>query len=239
MVKNSKNIFCIFNKKTVKTTYEGLAHIFETLVFIFLGIGFFAFSHTHEDFNPFLIFYSIISVIISRFCAITICATLANILNRNLNLTAKRQFFLWFSGIRGAMAFALSIKSMQDYFNGKIILSLTIIIISITLVYGSFFVDIAISKCSLQEINKDNFNSENFNFGETSWFDRFKNKIVEINHNYLHKYTLREVINETNRHIQLNEIKKENINSINIIVQNNTNISKDKNSLEDNSQSRS
>ena len=108
--------------------------------------------------------------------------------SRKEKLDGKKQLFLWFAGCRGAMAFALSIKSIIDFpENGKIFLVITLIIALFTLLYSTFFLDCTLRKCEITNFcNADNFD-ENILSKNPNCFDRFKLKIMNFNESYLKK----------------------------------------------------
>ena len=102
-------------------------------------------------------------------------------LSRKKPLDGKKQFFLWFAGCRGAMAFALSIKSIFDFpEKGKIFLVLTLIIALFTLLYSTFFLDFTLNKCGIRDFcSADNFD-ENILSKNPNCFDDFKEKMMKL-----------------------------------------------------------
>jgi NhaP-type Na+/H+ and K+/H+ antiporter len=101
---------------------------------------------------PFVLILILI-ILFSRFLNIYICTKLLN-RSRKEPLDTKKQFFLWFAGCRGAMAFALSIKSIIDFpEKGKVFLVLTLIIALFTLIYSTLFLDYTLNKCGIINLN--------------------------------------------------------------------------------------
>lgn len=96
-------------------------------------------------------FWIIIFCLIGRALNILICTFLANLTrDEKTKIGPKRQFFLWFAGVRGAMAFALAIKSKFDFPGvGSMFLLLTLIITAFTLVYSSFLLEDTLYKCDI------------------------------------------------------------------------------------------
>lgn len=86
------------------------------------------------------------------------------------------------------MAFALSIKSIQDFDEkGKIFLVLTLIIALFTLLYSTFFLNCTLEKCGITNYcDADNFDA-NILSKNPNCFDRFKVKIMNFNDNYMKK----------------------------------------------------
>ena len=126
-------------------------------------------------------------ILLSRFLNIVTCTYLLNT-SRKEKLDGKKQFFLWFAGCRGAMAFALSIKSIIDFpENGKIFLVLTLIIALFTLLYSTLFLDCTLKKCGITDFcDADNFD-QNILSKNPNCFDRFKVSIMNFNENYFKK----------------------------------------------------
>lgn len=101
------------SRRVLKITYETIAFSAETLVFVFLGIGLFAFEHPFKSINVLTIVLSIINLNIARAFNILIVSKIVNIFRSDrTKITPKKQFVLWISGLRGAMAYALSLQSI-------------------------------------------------------------------------------------------------------------------------------
>lgn len=81
-----------------------------------------------------ILFVATVFVIhIGRAVNIIISSWLLNI--AGVRVPPKFQFFMWFSGLRGAIAFALAIYSLKDFESGgDIILSLTILYAILTVI---------------------------------------------------------------------------------------------------------
>ena len=103
------------SRKVLKTGYETVAHAAETLVFIFLGLGFFAFNHPYEKMGIAMIPLTIINLSAARFLNISIVSYLVNRARSENVVTRKFQFVMWIAGLRGAMAYALALKSSLDF----------------------------------------------------------------------------------------------------------------------------
>lgn len=66
------------SKKVLKAGYEAIAYVAETLVFIFLGLGLFAFDHHYKEMGVWMVFLTIINLNIARFLNVTIISYFVN-----------------------------------------------------------------------------------------------------------------------------------------------------------------
>ncbi|XP_064598880.1 sodium/hydrogen exchanger 8-like [Liolophura sinensis] len=116
---------------TVQQTFRTIAFIAETCVFAYLGLAIFSFKHIVRP--PFVI-WSIALCLIGR--AVNIFP-LSFILNyfREHKITRKMQFIMWFSGLRGAIAFAISLHLEFEDKKRHILLTTTLIIVLFTLLF--------------------------------------------------------------------------------------------------------
>jgi len=124
------------------------------------------------------------------------------------------------------MAFALSIKSKIDFpESGKIFLVLTLIIASFTLIYSTLFLDIVLKKCEIINIClADNFEESKSNSRRKNCFENFKNKINEINENYLKRFIINKN-NDMNNSINIEDYNFERKNNNNLRINEVRNIS--------------
>lgn len=118
---------------TMQQTLRTLAFIAETCVFAYLGLALFSFKHRVE---PALIVWSIILCLIGRACNIFPLAFLVNRF-REHQITRKMMFIMWFSGLRGAISYALSLHlNFSDETRHVIITTTLIIVLCTTLFMG-------------------------------------------------------------------------------------------------------
>ena len=115
------------SRRVLKTSYETVAHSAETLVFIFLGLGLTAFNHPYQQMGWAMIPLTIINLSIARALNIGIVTYLVNRSRNHKKVTPKFQFVMWIAGLRGAMAYALALKSFFDFEMGPIMLIVTLI----------------------------------------------------------------------------------------------------------------
>ncbi|XP_017892360.1 sodium/hydrogen exchanger 8 [Ceratina calcarata] len=118
---------------TMQQTMRTLAFIAETCVFAYLGLALFSFRHRFE---PALVIWSIILCLIGRAANIFPLAFLVNRF-REHQITRKMMFIMWFSGLRGAISYALSLHlDFSDETRHVIITTTLIIVLFTTLAFG-------------------------------------------------------------------------------------------------------
>mmetsp|Transcript_41925 Transcript_41925/g.56982 ORF Transcript_41925/g.56982 Transcript_41925/m.56982 type:complete len:219 (+) Transcript_41925:1042-1698(+) len=126
-------------------SYETIAYSTETLVFIFLGLGLFAFNHPYEQAGWGLIITTILNLNFARFLNIWTVTALVNKSRTTSKLTTRMKIVMWIAGLRGAMAYALALESLSDLDMGPVILIVTLIYAFITiLIIGSILYPIMV-----------------------------------------------------------------------------------------------
>ena len=127
------------SRKVLKIAYESIAYSAETLVFIFLGIGVFAFDHPSDKVGFGALLISFLNFGLARIVNVSICSYFVNRTRTKSIINKKTQFVMVAAGLRGAMAYALAIQSIFDYGSkGEVMLYTTLIFTLITiLVIGS------------------------------------------------------------------------------------------------------
>lgn len=115
---------------TMQQTMRTLAFIAETCVFAYLGMALFSFPHRIE---PALVVWSIILCLLGRACNIFPLAMLVNRF-REHQITKKMMFIMWFSGLRGAIAYALSLHLEFENEKRHVIVTTTLIDVLFTIV---------------------------------------------------------------------------------------------------------
>mmetsp|Transcript_6936 Transcript_6936/g.10978 ORF Transcript_6936/g.10978 Transcript_6936/m.10978 type:complete len:614 (+) Transcript_6936:152-1993(+) len=116
--------------------YHFLAHISETFIFIYLGMSVFTgdgkWSRPAISFG----FVSVAACILGRAVAIIpICTVVNSCRSRARRISKAEIFVLWYSGLRGGMAFALSASSVDEIGNtevGRVFESATTIVVFVT-----------------------------------------------------------------------------------------------------------
>jgi len=110
---------------------KALAHIFETYVFVYLGLSLFTIEQVWD--TAVMSVYAMVICLFARLLNIYPCSYILNTFC-GCNIDFKKQFTMWFSGLRGAIAFVLALKAKEDFADehGDTILTTTILIIFFT-----------------------------------------------------------------------------------------------------------
>lgn len=126
-----------------KEMFEVLSTLTETIIFAYLGFSLFSFAQTWD---VALIFVTLFNLLISRFAQVLPLTLLINLsrwwalrrgTGKHETIPWTHDVMLWFAGLRGALAFALSLDVPSS--NGGVILSTTLIICVATIfLLGSF-----------------------------------------------------------------------------------------------------
>ncbi|PKI84864.1 monovalent cation:H+ antiporter, CPA1 (nhx1) [Malassezia vespertilionis] len=110
-------------QRTTKAIFQTLASLSENFIFIYLGLS--LFTGAKHEYMPMLIIFTLVAVVVSRYCAVF---PIAYLLNRFAQFRARRrqrgagagvpvaayelsheyQLMLFWAGLRGAVGFALS-----------------------------------------------------------------------------------------------------------------------------------
>nr|CAG4648568.1 EOG090X03SL [Polyphemus pediculus] len=114
---------------TMKQTMRTIAFTAETAVFAYLGLGIFSFPHRFE---PALVIWSIVLCLLGRFVNIFPLSALVNRF-REHKITKKMMFIMWFSGLRGAIAYALSLHLEFAVETRRVLVTTTLIIVLFTI----------------------------------------------------------------------------------------------------------
>jgi len=110
---------------------KALAHIFETYVFVYLGLSLFTIDQVWD--TCVMTIYAIVICLFARLCNVY---PISYALNKwgKCDIDHRKQFTMWFAGLRGAIAFVLAVKAREDFHDehGDTILTTTILIIFFT-----------------------------------------------------------------------------------------------------------
>ncbi|XP_059474261.1 sodium/hydrogen exchanger 8 [Neocloeon triangulifer] len=116
---------------TMQQTMRTLALIAETCVFAYLGLAIFSFRHRLE---PALVVWALLFCLLGRALNIFPLAALVNRF-REHKITPKMMFIMWFSGLRGAIAYALALHLEFGEECRSVIVTTTLIIVLVTTLF--------------------------------------------------------------------------------------------------------
>jgi sodium/hydrogen exchanger 8 len=129
---NSYNLSPI-SQVTAHNIFKSLAVLSEYFVFLYIGMGLFTgrFRHFHVSF----VAVCIVFCLLGRVANILPLSVVANLFRRN-KIPIKMQMVMWFAGLRGAIAFALS-QNMPFEHRELYVSTTLLIVIATTLICGS------------------------------------------------------------------------------------------------------
>ncbi|XP_016557161.1 sodium/hydrogen exchanger 6 isoform X2 [Capsicum annuum] len=128
------------SQRFVSAFFHLISSLAETFVFIYMGIDIAMEKHSWSHVG--FIFFSILFIVIARAANVFGCAYLVNLVRPpHQKIPAKHQKALWYSGLRGAMAFALALQSVHDLpeGHGQTIFTATtaIVVLTVLIIGGS------------------------------------------------------------------------------------------------------
>merc|ERR1711990_1005948 len=109
-------------------TMRTMSFVCESCVFIYLGLGIFSFPHKVE---LSLVVWSLVLVLAGRALNIFPLAALCNKF-RSHQITRRMMVIMWFSGLRGAIAYALCLHLEFDEEVRKVLVTTTLIVVLFT-----------------------------------------------------------------------------------------------------------
>jgi len=113
---------------TMQQTMRTLAFVCETSIFIYLGLGIFSFPHRVE---LSLVVWSLVLILMGRALNIFPLSLLCNKF-RSHQITKRMMVIMWFSGLRGAIAYALCLHLEFDEETRKVLVTTTLIVVLFT-----------------------------------------------------------------------------------------------------------
>jgi len=113
---------------TMQQTMRTLAFVCETSIFIYLGLGIFSFPHRVE---LSLVVWSLVLILVGRALNIFPLSMLCNKF-RSHQITKRMMVIMWFSGLRGAIAYALCLHLEFDDEIRKVLVTTTLIVVLFT-----------------------------------------------------------------------------------------------------------
>jgi len=122
----------------VQNAFRAMAFLAETSVFAYLGMAIFSFQH---KLIPSFLIWTIILILLGRALNIfPLCYFINHF--RDTRITRKMQFVMWFSGLRGAIAYAVSLHldiADQEQRRAIITTSLCVVLFTILVLGGSTY----------------------------------------------------------------------------------------------------
>lgn len=113
--------------------FKTMAYISETIVFAYLGLAVFSFRH---EFDVWLVIFSMFLCLLGRAMNIFPLSYILNKLFRTTLISKKTQFTMFFSGLRGAIAFSLSLTTTRDDYHNKIATTTLFLVLFTTIIFG-------------------------------------------------------------------------------------------------------
>ncbi|KAI9344027.1 Cation/H+ exchanger, partial [Obelidium mucronatum] len=135
-------------RRTTKYMFRVLSQLAENFVFIYLGVTLFA--NREQVFSLTLTFFTLIIVLFSRYASIRPLASLLNSLNPSKPLIPQNyQTILWWAGLRGAIAFALSFEMTSPSAAAMRTTTLVVCVMSVVGLGGTVGMALEVSKVKL------------------------------------------------------------------------------------------
>ncbi|KAH7526446.1 hypothetical protein JRO89_XSUnG0054200 [Xanthoceras sorbifolium] len=128
------------SQQFVQEFFHLISSLAETFVFIYMGFDIAMEKHSWSHVG--FIFFSILFIGVARAANVFSCGYLVNLARpAHRQIPLKHQKALWYSGLRGAMAFALALQSVHDLpeGHGQTIFTATtaIVVLTVLLIGGS------------------------------------------------------------------------------------------------------
>ncbi|GAV70272.1 LOW QUALITY PROTEIN: Na_H_Exchanger domain-containing protein [Cephalotus follicularis] len=128
------------SQRFVSAFFHLISSLAETFVFIYMGLNIAMEQHSWSHVG--FIFFSILVIVVARAANVFSCAYLVNLVRpAHRHIPLNHQKALWYSGLRGAMAFALALQSVHDLpdGHGQTIFTATtaIVVLTVLLIGGS------------------------------------------------------------------------------------------------------
>lgn len=118
------------SKISTKNFFDLLNFMAENFIFSYIGVSMFTFPK--HNFNPYYIFGSFFAIFLGRLLNIYPLSAILN-LGRTVKISGNIQHTMMFSGLRGAIAFALAIRNTVTE-SRQMILSATLLIVIVTVI---------------------------------------------------------------------------------------------------------
>ncbi|NWS55904.1 SL9A9 protein, partial [Chunga burmeisteri] len=121
------------SKMRTKQLFEFMNFLAENVIFCYMGLALFTFQN--HIFNPLFIFGAFVAVFVARACNIYPLSFLLN-LGRKQKIPRNFQHMMMFSGLRGAIAFALAIRDTESQLKQMMFTTALLIVFFTVWVFG-------------------------------------------------------------------------------------------------------
>ncbi|XP_041096054.1 sodium/hydrogen exchanger 8 isoform X3 [Polyodon spathula] len=158
----------------MQQTLRTVAFMCETCVFAFLGLSIFSFPH---KFEISFVIWCIVLVLLGRAVNIFPLSFLINIF-RDHKITPKMMFIMWFSGLRGAIPYALSLHlSLEPIEKRQLIGTTTIVIVLFTILLLGGSTMPLIRLIDIEDSKSSRKNKKDINLSKTEKMDLLHGRI--------------------------------------------------------------
>ena len=120
------------SKQSTKHFFDLLNFMAENFIFSYIGVSMFTFPKHH--FDPVYICAAFVAIFLGRFLNVYPLSAILNI-GRTVKISNNLQHMMMFSGLRGAIAFALAIRNTITE-SRQMILSTTLLIVISTVIFN-------------------------------------------------------------------------------------------------------
>lgn len=160
------------SKSTTKNMFQALSQLSENFIFIYLGVT--IFTKKDQDFIPTLIVSTLFIIMVARYISVIPLAELINSVSRRIDpsstpkIPRNHQLMIWWAGLRGAIAFALSYELDGPNAAAMQTTILMVCVISIIVLGGSTPIALEYLKIKMgdQVIEDEDLEFEDFPFDD-------------------------------------------------------------------------
>ncbi|CAD6184193.1 unnamed protein product [Caenorhabditis auriculariae] len=117
---------------TFRHTFRTISFVAETSTFAYIGMAFFTIK---LNIQPALIFWSVVLCLVGRAFNVFCLSYLVNKCRKDVQISMKNQIIMWFSGMRGAVCFALVLYTDIEREKKSVLLTTTLFLILFTTIF--------------------------------------------------------------------------------------------------------
>eukprot|EP00742_Colponemidia_sp_Colp-10_P000553 GILJ01000603.1.p1 GENE.GILJ01000603.1~~GILJ01000603.1.p1 ORF type:complete len:564 (+),score=99.37 GILJ01000603.1:42-1694(+) len=145
-------------QRTTVKFFNVMTMMAETIVFCYMGLALFTFHHPYSSVGIGLIIWTLVIVNIARAANIYGCSFLINLIRKTHKISKSFQFVMWFSGLRGAIAFCLALRCVSEFptdegLHGTGIFTVTLFYVMFTVLFVGSFMQPVLDKCGVLGAN--------------------------------------------------------------------------------------